>query len=105
MGSWPVLCPVLELVCTSVGWLFVFFLKTTTTSGYLKKIKKEPVSSGYFKNQNQRIGCIWVFEKHQNQTTSRFWVFEKQATIEELCNSGYSKTLQKTAGFHERIAS
>jgi hypothetical protein len=71
----------------------------------LKKKKKEPVSSGYFKNQNQRIVCIWVFEKHQYQTNSRFWVFEKPSTIQELCNPGYFKTLQKTAGFHERIAS
>jgi len=78
-------------------WVVICFLLKTTTSGYLKK--KEPVSSGHFKNQNQRIGCIWVFEKRQNQTTSRFWVFEKPSTIEELCNSGYFKTLPKPLVF------
>jgi hypothetical protein len=100
MGSCPVLCPVLELVCTSVGWLFGFFNKKNHHFRvFEKKQKKEPVSSGYFKNQNQRIGCTWVFEKHQNQRTSRFWVFEKPSTIEELCNPGYFKTLKKPLVF------
>jgi hypothetical protein len=86
---------------------YLFFLKKNHHHFRVfgKKRRKEPVSSGYFKNQNPRIGCIWVFEKHQNQTNSRFWVFEKPSTIEELCNPGCFKTLQKTAGFHERIAS
>jgi hypothetical protein len=97
MGSWPVLCPVLELVCTSVGRLFVFKIKNHHFRAFEKK--KNQSVPGISKIRTKRIGCIWVFEKRQNQRTSRFWVFEKPSTIEESCNSGYFKTLQKPLVF------
>jgi hypothetical protein len=64
MGSWPVLCPVLELVCTSVGWLFGFFnkknhhfrvfekkqKKNQSVLGISKIRIKESAVHGYLKN-------------------------------------------------------
>jgi hypothetical protein len=59
MGFWPVLCPVLELVCTSVGWFL---------SNYLAF---EFSASPELEEGVSRFDLCWLYAYITGQRTSR----------------------------------